>query len=273
MKYFTTLFLLFLISCEGESIVEKRERLVVEGWVTNQDKQQWVKISTVVSFDDPRTGNPIEDAVVSIEDNVSVFPLTHSSNGLYLTNAFAGITARSYRVTIQLATGETIQSGWERMNPLMPIDIITYTFFDELDSETGENIKVYFPIVVSSDPVDETNFYRYKGFRNGELLNKSNELILLSDQFVNGATSLSHFIPEFRYSFEDTIQVELNSLTQASFQFLELLKSQTTSLESSSGVSPAALVGNLENVDDADQVVLGFFGASAVSSDTIIINQ
>ena len=275
MKRLKTIFLIFLISC-GDTEIELpngQELFVVEGWITNQNKQHWVKISTTVPFDDSRTENPVEDAIVSIEDNAGIFPMTHSSNGLYLTNTFAGITARSYRVNIQLTTGEIIQSGWERLNPLMPIDTIKYDFFDEPNPETGEDIQIYFPIVVSSDPVNETNFYRYKGFRNGQLLNEPSELILLNDQFVNGATSLPNFIPELRYSFEDTIQVELHSLTKASFQFLELLKSQTTSLGSSSGTSPAALIGNLENIDDVNQVILGFFGASAVSSDTTIINQ
>ncbi|MCP4460427.1 MAG: DUF4249 domain-containing protein [Cytophagales bacterium] len=274
MKRLKIISILIIASCSGAEIElpDGQESLVIEGWITNQDKQHQVKISKTVPFDASQSEVPVEDAIVIIEDNVSSFPLTHSANGVYLTAAFQGIIARSYRVIVELSNGETIQSNWDRLNPLMPIDTIQYGFFDDQDPITGEDIDVYFPIVISSDPINETNFYRYKGFRNGELLSEPNELILLSDQFVNGAATLPNFIPEFRYAFEDTIQVELHSLTRAGFEFLELLKSQTTSLGSSSGTFPATLTGNLGYLDNKE-LVLGFFGASFVSADSTIINQ
>lgn len=275
MKKLQVISLIILTSCgvSDLTIPDGNEVLVVEGWITNEDKQHWVKLSRTVPFDKSKTSSPIKDAVVHIEDNVNSFPLSHASEGTYLSNSFTGIEARSYRVTIELATGEMIQSQWERLNPLMPIDTIKYEFFIDQDPESGEDVRVYFPIVISSDPIDESNFYRYKGFRNGTVLNEPNEIILLSDQFVNGANSLPNFIPEFRYSFSDTIKVELHSLTREGFEFMELLKSQTTSLGSSSGTSPAALNGNLTITDDNSQTVLGFFGASAVSTKTNIISQ
>ena len=275
MKKLQFISLIILTSCgvSDLAIPDENGVLVVEGWITNENKQHWVNLSRTVPFDESRSSDPINDAIVHIEDNVSSFPLSSSGKGTYLSMPFAGIEARSYRVTIELANGEIIQSEWERLNPLMPIDTIRYKFFTDQDPETGENVRVYFPIVVSSDPVDESNFYRYKGFRNGLPLNEPNEIILLSDQFVNGANSLPNFIPEFRYSFADTIKVELHSLSQNGFEFLELLKSQTTSLGSSSGISPASLIGNLTNSENNGQTVLGFFGASAVSTKTNIIDQ
>lgn len=274
MKKIWIISFLVTTACASSDIesLENQEQFVVEGWVTDQNKQHWVKISTPVSFGNSSTKNPVKNARVIIEDGTNIFPLPHSADGLYLTDALAGIASESYRLTIELASGETIQSGWERLNSLPPINSIRYDVFEEQDPKTGENIQVYFPIVVSSDPITETNFYRYKGFRNGKLLNEPNQLILLSDQFINGASALPNFIPEFRYSFGDTIQVELHSLTKTGFDFFQLLKSQTNSLGRSSGTSPAMLIGNLKNLNDESQIVLGFFGASSVSSDTTIIN-
>ncbi len=275
MNRISIISLLILVSCAIDELdsLDRSEIIVVEGWITNQKKQHWIKLSETVPFNNTNSTNPIPDAAVSIQDNVGSYSLTHAGNGLYLTDSIAGIVARSYRVTVELENGDTIQSSWERLNPLMPIDTIRYNYFDDQDPDTGEDIKIYFPIVVSSDPVDENNFYRYKGFRNGSFLNEPNEIILLSDQFVNGATSLPNHIPEFRYTLMDTIHVELHSLSRSAFEFLELLKSQTTSLGSSSGTSPATLIGNLNYRNNDLQYVLGFFGASAVSIDSTIINQ
>ncbi len=264
------------MSCGGTEIdlPDGKELLVVEGWVTDQDKQHWVKISRTVPFDDRSSESPVTDALVIIEDKLNnSYPLSHAQDGNYFSLPFSGMETRSYRLIVELSNGETIQSDWERLNPLMPIKRILKDFFEDQDPETGEDIEVYFPIVVSSDPAEEINFYRYKGFRNGILLNEPSELILLNDQFVNGADSLPNFIPEFRYTFDDTIKVELHSLTKESFDFLELLKSQTTSLGSSSGTSPATLTGNLKNLNNENEIVLGFFGASSVSTDSTIINQ
>ena len=275
MKKFQLIWLVILTSCEVSDLVipDRNEVLVVEGWITNENKVHSVKLSRTVPFNESKSFSPIDNATVHIEDKVSSFSLSPSGKGIYLSDAFAGIESRRYRVIIKLADGETIQSEWERLNPLMPIDTIKYEFFTDQDPETGEDIRVYFPIVVSSDPIDESNFYKYKGFRNDIILDEPNEIVLLSDQFVNGANSLPNFIPEFRYSFADTIKVELHSLTQDGFEFMQLLKSQTTSLGSSSGTSPAALTGNLTNLDDNTRIVLGFFGASAVSTKTNIIRQ
>jgi len=275
LKLIFTISFVILASCGLIEIdlPKGEEQIVIEGWITDQNKQHWVKVSKTVAFDNSRKERPVQNATVTIEDNTGIFTLSHDDDGIYLTDSLAGIEARSYRLRIELESGEIIQSEWERLNPLQPIETIRYDFFRERDPETGENMRIYFPIVVSSDPVEENNFYRYKGFRNGELLNEPNELILLSDQFVNGANSLRNFIPEFRYAFNDTIRVELHSLTKTGFEFLELLKSQTTSLGSSSGTSPATLSGNLRYLEDESKIVLGFFGASSVSSGTTIIDQ
>ena len=139
------------------------------------------------------------------------------------------------------------------------------------DPITGEDIDIYYPVGVWADPVDVDNNYRYKGFRNGLPMNDPEEMILLDDKFVNGADSLPHHMPELRFSRGDQIKLELHSLSKESYDFLRLLKSQTTSLGSSTGTSPAILRGNLANIEDEEEVILGYFGASAVSADSILI--
>jgi len=275
LKYLYFISSVLLLSC-GVSEIELpdgKQLLVVEGWVTNQEKQHWIKLSRTVPFDDNNSELAIEDAIVNINSGLTSYTLAHSGDGIYLSDSFTGIESSHYQLKIELVSGELIQSEWEQLNPVSPLESIKVSFFEDQDPETGEDIVVYYPVGIWEDPSEETNYYRFIGYRNDVLLDDPNELILINDQFVNGADSLPHHMPELRYALGDEIKLELHSLSKSAFDFLELLKLQTTSLGSSSGTSPATLVGNMKNITNENEIVLGFFGASAVSTDSTLINQ
>lgn len=266
------ILVIVLLGCADNEIElpQGKNLLVVEGWITNKGPDQWIKISRTVGFEDSLSEEPVTNALVEVEDNLgNRQTFSHDSAGIFTTQSFTGIVNRRYRINITLNDGSIATSNFERLSPVSPIDTITYDFFIDQDEETGEDIRVYYPIVQSTDPVEQVNYYRYIAFRNGQKLNDPEDLFLLSDQFINGQT-LPNEIPEFRYSEGDTIIMELHSLSQKAFGFLELLKLQTTSLGSSSGTSPASLVGNL-SYQDKNDLILGFFGASAVSRDTTVV--
>jgi hypothetical protein len=96
--------------------------------------------------------------------------------------------------------------------------------------------------------------------------------VLLSDEFNNGQ-SLPHHIPEFRLALNDQITIELHSLSSPAFQFLALLRAQTTSLGSSSGTAPAKLIGNLSYTNRPNDIILGFFGASSIKTATSQVSE
>lgn len=274
MKRLPTILILTLVllGCADNEIElpEGKNLLVVEGWITDKGSNQLIKLSRTVSFEDSLSEEPVTNALVEVEDNLgNRQTFSHDSAGIFTTDALTGILNRRYRINITLNDGSVAHSNFERLTPVSPIDTITYDSFIDQDEETGEDIRVYYPIVQSTDPVEQVNYYRYVAFRNGTKLNEPEDLFLLSDQFINGQT-LPNEIPDFRYSQGDTIIIELHSLSQNAFSFLELLKSQTTSLGSSSGTSPASLVGNL-SYQDKNDLILGFFGASAVSRDTTVV--
>ncbi len=257
-----------LTCCSQESEFLIENEVVVEGWITTEEKQHWVKLSRTVGFEDSRPEEPIENALVVIQDNVlpTAYPLTHTEGGLYLTESFSGTIGRRYTLTITLENGDVITSTPERLTPVPPIDNIGFDSFTETDPETGDDVEVFFPIVRTTDASEEPNYYRYKGYRNGELLNLPSQIEILSDRFLKTG-QLDHFIPSFEYEMGDDVRIELFSLSPAAYDFLGLLKLQITSLGSSSGTAPATLIGNLRYTDKSD-LVLGFFGASDVKSAT-----
>lgn len=243
--------------------------VVIEGWVTDEDKQHWVKLSRTVSFDSDQQEEPIEDAIVTVNDGSVDRAFVHTTDGVYVSDVFAGIETTSYSLSVMLSNGRTIVSDPENLNPVPVIENISISSFIRQNPDTGEDETVYYPVVQTQDPEDEENYYRYKGFKNGELLNDPEQLELLSDQFINGQL-LPHNISRFEYDEGDVVTIELLSISKEAFDFLELLKLQTTSLGSSSGTAPAVLQGNLRYTD-SDDLVLGFFGASAVESGSVTV--
>ncbi|MEQ9229490.1 MAG: DUF4249 domain-containing protein [Cyclobacteriaceae bacterium] len=268
MKKLFIILAITLFSCTSElDFPIGNEVVVVEGWVTTQEKQHWVKLSKTVGFQDAQSEEAIENATVVIEDNVSptTYALTHSSDGVYLSDSFSGVIGRQYTLTIVLENDDVITSTSQRLSQVPDIDDIVFDSFIENDPDTGDDVEIFFPVVTTTDLSEEPNYYRYKGYRNGELLNLPSEMEILSDRFLKPGELLDHSIPTFRYQIGDVVQVELLSLSSDAFDFLDLLKSQTTSLGSSSGTAPATLIGNL-SYESKSEIVLGFFGASDVKS-------
>ncbi len=68
-----------------------------------------------------------------------------------------------------------------------------------------------------------------------------------------------------KYYFE----VKQYSLTPKSYNFWRLVTSQVTGTGSIQDPPPAVIPGNIFNVDDSNEVVVGYFGASAVSKKAI----
>ena len=268
----------FIIGCKTPEVIfpESDEIVVVEGWITDELKQHWVKLSRTVSFQDTRSEVPIEDATVMIEEFdksnsmlTQTLPLSYASDGNYMTDETIGETDKKYQLIVQLASGEHITSNQQPMAIVPTVDSLAIDFFVRRNTDTGLNEDIYYPIVGFSDPAEQTNYYRYRASKNGNALIEPHKLELLSDQFINGQQEFFDNLPSLEYSLGDMMNIELHSLSKEAFGFLKLLKLQTTSLGSSSGTSPATLKGNLTSSDD--QLVLGFFGASSVSTASMII--
>jgi hypothetical protein len=248
--------------------------VVVEGWLTDLQDTQWVKLSQTTPISSEDAELIIEDALVEIieDGNPTRIPLAFNpETNRYHSEVFAGVHNKRYSLEVTLSNGDIIRSKWETLQAVPPIDAIEFDFFEDTDPATGEDILVYYPIVISQDPAEEINNYRYKGFRNGQVFKEPEALILLSDEFNNGQT-LPHHIPDFRLELGDEIKVEIQSISPLAYRFLDLLKSQTLSVGSSSGTAPAKLIGNLTNVT-SHEIVLGYFGAVSVHSFTTTVSE
>lgn len=96
----------------------------------------------------------------------------------------------------------------------------------------------------------------------------SNNLVLFSDQFSNGNPVKSLLIGQVPlYSKEASlVEVRQSSLTKKAYDYLERLNDQTQATGGVASGQPALLVGNVQNVAQRNEPVVGYFAVSSVST-------
>lgn len=269
-KIFTISLLVLFYGCQDTDEIpfaSTEPIVVVEGWLTDNMARQYVKLTSTVEFTSPLKSTKINDAKVTLHSSISSSPIRYinQGNGLYLSeSSLKGIPGRSYYLEIELASGEVIQSLRERMSDVPTIDSLGFDFFlREDETNPQKEVTIYFPVAFSNDPPEQSNFYRWKLYRNDTLFSKPEEIFLFSDRFVNGNDSIPQEFNSYEYRLNDKAKLEVMEISRNAFQFLNQLKSQTTTLGTNSAVSPAPIKGNLA-YSNSDKPVLGFFGTVSV---------
>ncbi len=273
-KYLNIVILIAVISCSDDiDLPVAQEILVVEGWLTDQDTIQQVRLSRTVSFESENSSTLVNNATVHIRSNQESYELSHSNNGIYLSEIeFAGIAGRSYWLEVSLE-GKTIVSNKERMRTVPNLDSVYFDFF-ERQSELNPQIEelVYYPIGYFSDNGEEQNFYRWKFQRNDEAFAEPEDIFIQEDRFLNGLDSIKNEFTGFEYELNDTISIELQEISFEAYNYLRLLRLQTTSLGTRSGTTPSVVRGNLTDAENASSLILGYFGVISTTSGGRIIN-
>lgn len=250
--------------------------IVVEGWLTDQPSRQYVRISQTQSFNSTESAPFINNATVYVRniggDSVVYNPV---GNGRYESvRAFNGRRNFSYQLIIELNDGRVISSSIERMRQAPQIDSLFYDFY-ERESQENPNIieTVYFPKARIEDVAGVDNFYRWRLFRNDTLFSDPEYMVLINDRFFDGNTpTLENEFTIFEYFQNDSIGLELQEVSPSAFQYLRLLKSQTTTIGTVSSVTPATIDGNLSYLNSTEDV-LGFWGTTSLKKAGIKILQ
>jgi hypothetical protein len=274
-KFWIGISLLFILGCEKIVIIDlppSQNLIVVEGWLTDIQQTQSIRLTQSNGF---LTNNPVQsisDANVRVERKGGGFQLySHSNDGYYISvDPFLGNANLEYRVIIELSDGVIIQSDWDKMPVKTDIDFISTRSFLENDPENpGEQITLYYPKLIARDSANVKNFYRWVFFKDRAPYSEPESITLQNDRFFDGNLIPNNF-DEFSYQKGDSIIVNLQSLSRSSFDFLTLLKSQIATLGSSSISTPAVVDGNMKNITNSNERVLGYFGTASISADTII---
>ncbi len=292
--YISSLFasaLFLFTSCETEidPRLKKAESLVaVDAWINNKPGPQVIKVMYTQSYFDNALPPAISGASVTVENRTSgkVYLFNQTTNGDYVwtpanASELIGVPGDEFR--LQIASQGEVYEAVSRMGRVPAIDSITFTF-EEKNSFQPES---YIAEFWAKDPDGAGDTYWIRTTKNGVLLNKPGEINLAYDAGFSKAANFDglQFFPPIRYAinpFEqddddqalspydpgDSIYVEINSITESSFNYLTQVVAETDRPGGFGELfaSPLANVStNINNVNPNGKAAVGFFNVSSVS--------
>jgi len=182
---FLCFFLAFFAACEDVIEVDLKDgnnQLVVDAWIDNLPKMQTIKLSRTSPYFQ-NTNQPVETgATVKItSNNGTIYDFEDADNdGTYTwtppTATTFGNIDEVYTLSITTANGDEY-SATSSMNRIMPIDTIT---LEDREEELGQPAGIYAEFF-ARDMAGEGDAYWIKSFKNGQFLNKPQELNLAWD--------------------------------------------------------------------------------------------
>jgi len=289
-RYFVFLgaTLLFFSACEDEimpDLAEAPEVIVIDAWINNKPEPQIIRISTTQPYFENTPVPGLSGATVQvIDENLKSYVFQETEPGIYTWSGENGATFGE--VGVQYALNISYKgltfNAVSQMNGVPPVDSITYEF-EEAD---GPFPAGYFAEFWARDLPGEGDTYWIKTFKNGNFLAKPGEINIAFDAGFSSGGSIDGlvFIPPIRsginpfdeddngeilpsYNPGDSVYVELHSITNEAFYFLNEVSFQTDRPGGFAELFATPLsnvVSNILSSDDQTEVV-GFFNVAAVS--------
>ncbi|MEQ8688212.1 MAG: DUF4249 domain-containing protein [Imperialibacter sp.] len=242
-----------LFACEDviyPELADSEPVVSIDAFVTSQDKVQVIKVTKTQYYFDKNRPAGVSGAEVSITDDQGrVFLFTESNtDGWYEWNPSQsddslGLPGVQYSLSVLTEGIEYTSSSVTQGVP--KIDSITFNFEPENDFA----LATWFAEVWARDLDGPGNAYWIKGWKNGKYLNKPAEILTAYDAGfsrgsevdglifitpVRSGTGINlstdedpdtgKFLPS--YLDGDSIYVEIHAVSEATFDFLNLMKIQ-----------------------------------------------
>ncbi len=285
-SYYTSGLLLmlsvFLGGCEDVIQLQTEkgpELLVVDGGIDNRSQPQIIRLSYTGGYFDNTTPRPALQATVTVtDDEGQTYAFTDpDQNGSYQwtpePGQVLGQTGHRYTLSVQI-NGETYTAGNE-IRRVPPIDSLVYRHesfpFKPEDGPQHGFVAEFF----ARDPVGAGDCYWIKSLKDGKPYKPEPAYFSIAYDAAYNAGAASDgliFIMPIRmsitigelFSAADSVGVELHSITQETFTFLQLARQESVN-GGLFAVPSVNLPTNVRNMNPNGKAAVGFFGASAVS--------
>lgn len=258
------IFSVFFSSCTDVIDVEvpiAPPRLVIEASIDwekgTPGNYQEIKLSLSTPYFDNLTEEPVKGASVKVVNNEdqSEAIFTDQNDGSYSTNDFIPVMHGSY--TLEVVYQNEIYLATETMTPVTDITKVFQSTDNGFDKNALE-VNITF-----DDPKDEVNFYLTKFKRRGDLLQtlfdvkdeftNGNEMVIFYEKLNNDETGETEFVPG------DIVDISLYGISDAYFNYIQLLIQQSGGAGGPFSTIPAEIKGNCINVSKSENYAFGYF--------------
>jgi len=305
------LTLLYVNSCKEKywPLLDKYEDvLVVDGMITNEPGPYTIKLSLSAPLDSAEI-IPFPNCQLVISDNVgNTENLTETEPGVYMTSpdGIQGIVGRKYKLQIMTQEGNTYESALEELRAPIEIDsvygiieyrqdekftydLVGYQFY--LDTEIAEQDTNYFlwrGEATYHYQSDYTIRWYYDGtlnwFHGPDSLYNCWKSYKIARIFTGSTQSLNtpkidkyalHFVnTETRQlSIKYSLFVRQFTISETAYEFWNGIEEQNSEQESLYATQPFQISGNVYNVDNTAEPVLGYFMVAGISKKRIFMER
>lgn len=306
LKHSIVLIFITILSCTEPYVLETEnfeDLLVVEATITNEYKKHVIKLSRTIPLEE-ETSNIESGATVKITTNTGIeYNFTQQNDSYISDQEFQIEPSLLYTLNIQTTKGETYISTSEKMPAINDIDEVT------AEQEIKNNIEGVAINVNASDPNNSSKFYRYEFIEtyivippfwspNDIVVDTNNDLqveprttetrICYSSSFSNTINVIStenqtedvvnnfniHFLAKEDPKIANRYSILVRQYIQNSgaFNFYKTLKSLSSTGSLLSQVQPGFIVGNIKNVNNPEEKIVGYFDVTTVSEKRIFFN-
>ncbi|MBX2967625.1 MAG: DUF4249 domain-containing protein [Cyclobacteriaceae bacterium] len=299
-----TLFYSFiLVGCidpyKPKMIEEDINALVVDGFVNTTTNTVNVSLSRTLPLMEDYAYEPVTNADVNIEgEDGSSFLLYNNGDGKYSLDELSLNESVKYRLYVN-RSGSEYRSEFITLKPSPSLDEITWEI-----SPDNDGIQIY---VDAHDPTSKTRYYQWvftetweyatefiSSFilENGELrIRNDNEFTNicwatdLSDKIlINQTTHLTNdVVHKFPIQFISrnsvkiargySILVQQRALDENAYNYLQQLQRTTEVMGGLFDPMPSQVTGNMYNVNDGSEPVIGYFRGGAVQEKRLFITR
>ena len=282
--------------------------LVVDGLISNKNTAHSVKLTrSVANIDEDVI--PVTHAFVVIEDDLGgEVVLQEMDSGIYETDTlnFQGVPGRTYTLYIRTNQGEEYRSTPCLMKPSSHIDSVFITPGNDYSTETDRQyngIGVYVSGNVNSDEIKYLRWSYKEDWKFGvpfgsvqiptpdgewEYINPNSEcwkssvstnILLYSFNNQTGQNVIGkelYFIPSQksdRLNRRYSTLVEQYSISKEEYEFWQKLEQSNSGVGNIFGEQPFSIIGNMKNINNPNEGVLGFFQVAGYTSERIFIGS
>lgn len=273
--YISTIIILSAISCTEDFYPELDStfsKVVIQGSINNERKAHQVFITKTSDYFSEEPIPKVTGATVTLSDGENSFTLTEVEDGVYETDTMAGEVGKTYSLLVNTNGMEYMANCY--LNMCEPMDSINFGYYDYGDYSEAQDTFLYI-LMNAQEPATPNNYYLWNVYKNGVLESDTlHEKIVFDDQFVNGNYMYDLAVQWFEGGYNDTITLEMQSITEEYSDYHSQILSQTVYNMGPLSGPAANPVGNIfevnDNGNDNDNPI-GFFLAYSVQRITKIV--
>ncbi|MCB0762396.1 MAG: DUF4249 domain-containing protein [Flavobacteriales bacterium] len=249
---------------------DNTQRLVVEGWISDQERRHEVELSLTTSYFYEQEAPRATGAVVTISNEEESWTLTEDEPGIYRTPLIAPPAAQWYTLEVQYQGETYTATSW--MRPVAPIDSLYVRNFDPYEEYGIPDDPYYSVRLWTQELAGQGDAYMWKTFVNNDPVRDTlRELSFVTDGLYDGVyvadIEIDYLDIETEAQIGDTVFVEQWNIGTEAYDIFVGIMNETAWNGGLFDSPPANVQTNMSNG------ALGYFGAAGLSVKQTIITE